>query len=314
MPPTTPQPVVHDATRAAIFLVLTVAPGGEDDVRELLADLPGLVRTVAFRGPGDGLACVLGIGSEAWDRLFAGPRPAALHPFQALRGARHVAPATPGDLLLHLRAQRMDLCFELATLVTRRLGKAVAVVDETHGFTYFDQRDLLGFVDGTENPTGPASGAAALVATEDPAFAGGSYVIVQKYLHDLGRWDALSIEEQEAVVGRTKAANVELAAKEQPPDSHVAVNQVEDADGRAQQIVRANMPFGSLARGEYGTYFIGFCRTPSVIEQMLRNMFLGTGEATHDRILDFSTAMTGSLFFTPPADFFDALPDAPHAS
>jgi putative iron-dependent peroxidase len=311
VPPTTPQPVVHDATRAAIFLVLTVAPGGEDDVRELLADLPGLVRTVGFRGPGDGFACVLGIGSEAWDRLFAGPRPAALHPFQPLRGARHVAPATPGDLLLHLRAQRMDLCFELAGLITRRLGTAVTVVDETHGFTYFDQRDLLGFVDGTENPTGPAADSAALVGQEDPAFAGGSYVVVQKYLHDLGAWDALSVEEQEAAVGRTKSANVELSAKEQPPDSHVAVNQVEDADGTAQQIVRANMPFGTLARSEYGTYFIGFCRTPAVIEQMLRNMFLGTAEASHDRLLDFSTAMTGSLFFTPPEDFFDELPPAP---
>ncbi|MFG2820095.1 Dyp-type peroxidase [Kitasatospora sp. NPDC048365] len=305
--------MISETTRAAVFVVLTVAPGGEQAVREALGGLAALVRSLGFRKPGEKLSCVTGIGSAAWDRLFAGPRPAELHPFRELRGARHTAPATPGDVLLHIRAQRLDLCFELASIVTRRLAGAARVVDETHGFTYFDQRDLLGFVDGTENPVGRAAVSAALIGEEDPEFAGGSYVVVQKYLHDLDAWDGLTVEEQQHVVGRTKLEDIELPEGVQRPDSHVAVNQVLGADGEERQILRANMPFGSVADGRFGTYFIGYGRTPEVTEQMLRNMFLGTDEAPHDRILDFSTAVTGSLFAVPPAGFLDALPPAPGA-
>ncbi|MEV3861001.1 Dyp-type peroxidase [Streptomyces sp. NPDC050095] len=308
-----PQSVLTPPAKAAVFLVVTVAPGGEDAVRATLGDLAGLTRSVAFRSPDDGLTCVTGIGSTAWDRLFAGPRPRELHPFQALAGPRHLAPATPGDLLFHLRARRMDLCFELARLIVGRLGSAVTVVDEVHGFTYFDERDLLGFVDGSENPTGRAAAAAVHIGDEDPAFRGGSYVIVQKYVHDMAAWEALSSDEQEKVIGRTKTANVELADDVKPANSHVALNTIVDEDGTERQILRENMPFGSLGSGEFGTYFIGYARTPDVTERMLRNMFLGDPPGTHDRILDFSTALTGCLFHVPSADFLDDLPDPPSA-
>ncbi|WP_035803177.1 Dyp-type peroxidase [Kitasatospora mediocidica] len=308
-----PQAVLGPLTSAAVFLVLTVRPGGEQAVRELLPDLAGLRRAVGFRVPGAQLSCVLGVGSEAWDRLFGGPRPAELHPFRELAGARHTAPATPGDLLLHLRATRLDACFELATQLMKRLRGAVEVADEVQGFKFFEERDLLGFVDGTENPEGAEAGAAVLVEGEDPAFAGGSYVIVQKYLHDMASWDALPVEAQEHAVGRTKLSDIELADGVKPPDSHVALTSLESADGTERQIVRMNMPFGSPGRAEFGTYFIGYCRTPRVTEEMLENMFLGRPPGTHDRLLDFSTAVTGSLFFVPPADFLDD-PPAPSPS
>ncbi|BBA95778.1 putative peroxidase [Actinacidiphila reveromycinica] len=302
-----PQSVLSPLTSAAIFLVLTVEDGGEQTARELLADLPGLTRAIGFGAPDGRLSCVAGVGSAAWDRLFAFPRPADLHPFTPLEGTRHRAPATPGDLLLHLRATRPDLCFALATEIMKRLRGAVAVQDEVQGFKYLDVRDLLGFVDGTENPVGPAARQAVLVGAEDPEHAGGSYVIVQKYLHDLDAWNALPVEAQERIIGRTKATNIELDAD----DSHVALNTVTGPDGEEQDILRDNMPFGSPGRGEFGTYFIGYARTPDVTEQMLRNMFLGTSAASHDRILDFSTAVTGTLFYVPSADFLDDLPDAP---
>ncbi|MEV5609049.1 Dyp-type peroxidase [Streptomyces sp. NPDC052225] len=304
-----PQSVLTPPAKAAVFLVVTVAPGGESAVRDTLEELSALRRSVAFRSPDDGLTCVAGIGSTAWDRLFAGPRPRALHPFQALAGPRHLAPATPGDLLFHLRARRMDLCFELARLIMDRLGGAVTVVDEVHGFKYFDERDLLGFVDGSENPEGRAAADAVYVGDEDPDFRGSSYVIVQKYLHDMAAWEALTSDEQERVIGRTKTANVELPDDVQPANSHVALNTIVDEDGTERQILRENMPFGSLGRGEFGTYFIGYARTPDVTERMLRNMFLGDPPGNHDRILDFSTAVTGSLFHVPSADFLDDLPD-----
>jgi putative iron-dependent peroxidase len=306
-----PQAVISRPAGATVFLVVTVTPGHEETVRGLLEDVSGLRRSVAFRAPGDGLGCVVGIGSAVWDRLFDGPRPQELHPFVELKGRRHLAPATPGDLLFHLRAHRMDLCFELARLIVGRLDGAVTVVDEVHGFKYFDERDLLGFVDGSENPEGRPASEAVVIGDEDPAFAGGSYVIVQKYLHDLRAWDALPSHEQEKVVGRTKLANVELPDDVLPADSHVALNTVTDENGDERKIVRENMPFGTLGEGEFGTFFIGYARTPEVTEQMLRNMFLGDGRAPHDRILDFSTAVTGCLFHVPTVDFLDELPAAP---
>ncbi len=307
-----PQPIVTPLRTAAIFLVLTIDPGGEDTVRDFLEDVSGLQRAVGFRLPEGELAAVIGIGSDTWDRLFGGPRPAGLHPFRELRGDRHFAPATPGDLLFHLRANQMDLCFEFASQVMNRLAGVTTVQDEVHGFRYFDERDLMGFVDGTESPGGRRE-EAALVAS-DPDFTGGSYVIVQKYLHDLDSWNALSTEEQERVIGRAKLSDIETPDDEKAPNSHVALNTIEDADGNERQILRANMPFGSVGRQEFGTYYIGYAATPDVTEQMLQNMFIGDPPGNTDRILDFSTAITGTLFFAPSADFLDDLPDPPGAA
>ncbi|MGW4724850.1 Dyp-type peroxidase [Streptomyces sp. S1] len=309
-----PQPVLMPPSRAALFLVVTVHPGAEAAVRDALQDVTGLTRSVAFRAPADGLTCVVGIGSEAWDRLVGDPRPRDLHPFPALRGPRHRAPATPGDLLLHLRARRADLCFELARLLLDRLGPSVAVVDEVHGFGYFDERDLLGFVDGSENPSGTLAAESVHIGDEDPGFEGGSYVVVQKYVHDMAAWDALTVEEQERVIGRSKAANVEMPDDVKPANSHVALNTVTDENGDEQKIMRDNMPFGRVGGGEFGTYFIGYARTPAVTERMLRNMFLGDPPGNTDRILDFSRAVTGGLFFVPSADLLDDLPGAPDAA
>jgi porphyrinogen peroxidase len=309
--PPVAQPVLTPLTSSAVILVLTIDDGGESVVHNLLADLSGLARTVGFRSPQGGLAVVTGLGSAAWDRLFAGPRPAELHAFQALDGGRHRAVATPGDLLFHIRAATMDLCWELASLVVGRLAGAATVVDEVHGFKYFDERDLLGFVDGTENPSGPTAEAAVTIGPEDPAFAGGSYVIVQKYLHDMAAWDALTVEEQERVIGRAKLSNVEMADDVKPSNSHVALNTIIEPDGTQRQILRENMPFGSLGAGEFGTYFIGYAATPSVTELMLQHMFLGDPPGNYDRILDFSTAVTSTLFFVPAADFLDDPPRLP---
>jgi porphyrinogen peroxidase len=310
---TEPQPVLYPLTESAVFLTLEVAEGGEQQARDLLEGLAGLNRSVGFRVPDEQLSGIVGIGSRLWDRLFTGPRPPRLHPFQELVGARHTAPATPGDLLLHLRSRHLYPSFELARLALAPAGDAIRVVDEVHGFRYFDLRDLLGFVDGTENPVGPEAAAAALLDDPDDPFDGGSYVIVQKYLHDLSAWQAMSVEQQEHSIGRTKLDDVELADDVKPLDSHVAVNTIVDPDGTEHDILRDNMPFGSLRDGEFGTYFIGYAADPSITERMLRRMFIGEPEGTHDRILDVSTAVTGGLFFVPSQDFLDDLPPAPAA-
>jgi porphyrinogen peroxidase len=302
-----PQPILSHPTEAAIFLVLTVAPGSEAEIGSFLADVSGLKRSVGFRVPEAELTCVVGIGARLWDRLAGRPRPAGLHPFRELNGPRHRAIATPGDLLFHLRAHRFDLCFELAQRLTERLRGYAEVVDEVHGFRSFDERDVLGFVDGTENPEGVAASEAVLIDQDDAEFAGGSYVIVQKYVHDLRAWDALSTEEQELIVGRTKLSDIELPDEDKPANSHLALNVITGPDGEERQIMRFNMPFGRVGAEEFGTYYIAYARTSELIEQMLDNMFIGDPPGNTDRILDFSTALTGGLFFVPSAELLESL-------
>jgi putative iron-dependent peroxidase len=250
-----------------------------------------------------------------------------LHPFREFRsGGRH-AVATPGDILFHIRAQRMDMCFELATQIMEQLGDAVSPADEVHGFRYFDDRSMIGFVDGTENPRGGVAREAVLIDEEDPAFAGGSYVIVQKYLHDMKGWNALSTETQERIIGRKKLSDIELSETAKPTSAHSALTVIVE-NGKELKILRDNMPFGQPGRGEFGTYFIGYCRTPRITELMIENMFVGRPPGNYDRLLDFSRAVTGGLFFAPSIDFLEkdflenivdappdaAAPDAPAAS
>jgi porphyrinogen peroxidase len=300
-----PQPVVAQLTRAAIFLVVTIKSEAECDtvVRALCGDLAALLRAVGFRAIEGRLSCVMGFGSDAWDRFFGEPRPKDLHPFREIRGQHH-AVATPGDILFHIRATRMDLCFELATQIMARLSSAVFTTDEVHGFNYFDDRDLIGFVDGTENPVEQAAIEAAIIGEEDAAFAGGSYVIVQKYLHDLKRWSEVPIEEQEGIIGRTKLSDIELDDAVKPTSAHNALTTIVE-NGKQLEIVRDNMPFGDAGKGEFGTYFIGYARSPHRIEQMLVNMFVGRPPGNYDRLLDFSRAVTGTLFFVPSATFLE---------
>ncbi len=306
---TIPQPVSGPLTGAAIFIIYTVRPGGEQAVRDLCGDMGGLLRSVGFRDLGGGLSCVVGFGSDMWDRLGTGSRPAGLHPFQEILAEGRHAVSTPGDLLFHIRAVRMDLCFELAMQITNELGDAVSPVDEVQGFRYFDERDLLGFVDGTENPTGDAAVRATVIGDEDQDFAGGSYVIVQKYVHDLDKWNALPVEQQENVIGRYKLSNVEQSDDVKPSYAHNALTSLTAPDGSEIQIVRDNMPFGRPSDGEYGTYFIGYAKSPDPIEQMLQNMFVGLPPGNYDRILDVSTALTGVLFFIPSAPLLESLAD-----
>src|ERR1700693_1138817 len=301
-----PQTVVGPLTRAAIFLVVCIRPEQDNraKLRSFCEDLAGLVRAVEFRDVEAGLTCVIGFGSEAWDKLFGAPRPAELHPLREIRAEGRHAVSTPGDMLFHIRAKRIDLCFELAAQIMDSIGDVVSVADEVHGFRYFDDRDVIGFVDGTENPRGGAAQEAGIVGEEDSAFAGGSYAIVQKYLHDVASWNALPVETQERIIGRKKLSDIELKDAEKPPYAHNALTVIEE-NGKEVKILRDNMPFGRPGYGEFGTYFIGYSRTPRITETMLQNMFVGRPPGNYDRLLDFSTAVTGSLFFVPSATFLD---------
>ncbi|WP_441434303.1 Dyp-type peroxidase [Arthrobacter sp. RAF14] len=309
------QNVSGPLTRSAIFLVLSVAdePGALDTVRDVLSDLDGLVKTVGFRDLNGRLSCTVGVGDRIWEPLSGLGKPAELQPFREIVGSTHTAVSTPGDLLFHIRSDRQDLCFELERLLLAALGTSVSTVDEVSGFRYFDARDLLGFIDGTANPVGPDLPESALVGEEDPDFAGGSYVVVQKYLHPISAWQRLTTEQQEAIIGRTKADNVELDDAVHGQKSHKTLATITDENGE-HDIVRDNMPFGTPGSGAFGTYFIGYSRHLWVIERMLERMFIGDPPGLHDRLLDFSTAETGTTFFVPTGDMLAALDDTAAAA
>lgn len=294
---------------SAIFLVVTLNPKQESEavIKSLCGNLSALVRTVGSRDLEGKLSCVMAFGYGAWEKLFKIPKPKELHFFKEIQG-KHLAPSTSGDILFHIRSMRMDLCFELITLIMSELGDVVSVVDEVHGFKYFDDRSMIGFVDGTENPVKEEAIGATIIGKEDIAFTGGSYVIVQKYIHDMKGWESLSTEQQEKIIGRRKLSNVELDDNTKPSCAHNALTTITE-DGKQVKILRHNMPFGSPGKGEFGTYFIAYARSPRIIEQMLTNMFIGLPSGNYDRILDFSRAITGSLFFVPTVNFLEGFSD-----
>ncbi len=304
------QTVIEPPARAGMFIVMTAREGSEESILNFLSNFSSLNRAVGFRVD-DRLDSIVGIGSKLWDRLFPDlPRPKHLREFQGINGPKHVAPATPGDILIHLRAPHIDICFEMAKQISLALEGQIDYEFELHAFKFFDERDLLGFVDGSQNPEGDDATAAVLIDDEDdPAYAGGSYVVVQKYLHDMASWDSLTVEEQEKVIGRTKLDDIEL--EDLPVNSHVNANTIVMPDGTQREIVRENMPFGNVSQGEFGTFYIAYSNDPAVQEIMLHRMFIGDPPGNTDRILDFSTAVTGSMFFVPPIDFLNNTPGVP---
>jgi putative iron-dependent peroxidase len=305
---TEPQSIDAPMSAAAAFLVLIV----KDDeasistARSVVASTDDLVKDVRIRADGGVFTCNVGISHRAWGPLTEKPAPKELAPFREVRGAKHTAVATAGDLLYHIRAESTGVIIEFEKLLLEAFGDSVTAIDDVAGFRYFNGRDLLEFVDGTANPDGLDLPVATIVGEEDPAYVGGSYVVIQKYLHDLAAWRAQKVEAQEAIIGRTKFDNVELPDATEGQKSHKTLCTIEDAEGE-HDILRDNMPFAVPGRGEYGTYFIGYSRHLWVIEKMLERMFIGNPEPLHDRILDFSKAVAGVTFFAPARKFLSDL-------
>ena len=305
-----PQDVTGTPGGHAIFMVfgLQGTDGATETIKGLCANFAFVARSMRTRFPDAAPSCVMGFGAAAWARLFPGrSAPGELVAFQEIKGANHTAVSTPGDLFFHIRASRLDVCHEAASLIRNALGEAVSSIDEVQGFRYLDGRAIIGFVDGTENPEGEDRQAFAVIGEEDPEFAGGSYAFVQKYLHNMNAWNALPTEEQEKAIGRRKFNDVELGDEEKPENAHNAVTNISDADGNELKIVRANMAFANPGKGEFGTYFIGYAGSFSTTRKMLENMFIGDPVGNTDRLLDFSTAVTGTLFFAPSVDLLEEL-------
>jgi len=290
--------ILPEPSENALFLIMNVRDRQRDGraVARALARTPELARKLSSGAPQARLRSVVGLGPELWDVASPGRRPRGLHAFPEVEAEGRRAPATGGDALLHAVSRRPDLCFELAQQLRRALGEAVGVLEEVHGFRYLDLRDLTGFIDGTENPKGRERATVALIASEDPAFAGGSFAYTQRYVHDLAKWNGLTVAEQERVVGRRKRDSQELSARAKPPTAHIARTVIEK-DGKELEIVRHSFPYGTTS--EAGLFFIAYTNDLSRPEKMLRRMMGASGDGLHDRLMEFSHAVSGANFFAP---------------
>ncbi|SIS99276.1 Dyp-type peroxidase [Neptunomonas antarctica] len=300
--------VIAQANSDALFITLNVKQGQDQQVVHALKQMQFTVDLLKARFSVQDLHAVIAIGSEYWDRLtFHISNPAPLRPalftsFPVLHGATN-APSTPADILLHLRSNRRDITFELARALMALLGDAVDVVEDVSCFRYLDARDLTGFVDGTENPEGEHRKDVALVGEEDAAFAGGSYIHLQRYIHNLNQWSQQSVKEQEDTYGRTKDDNVEYPSSEKPLTAHTKRASLKDSAGDSIEILRHSMPYGNVT--EAGLVFASYCHTPENFTLILKSMVEGDSHGHSDRLMQFTTAVTGQAFFAPPLHWFD---------
>lgn len=297
-----PQNVLDYHGNCAIFMVWNFKSNSE--IKEVFKSICALVVNLDNSGetrfPDSGASCVMGVGYDAWHQLdLPVPLPKELENFVPVAGEKHTAIATRGDLHFHIRGDSPSICYDMASAVYDVLKEVAISVEEIHGFRYWDGRSILGFVDGTENPRGEKRAFFGLIGDEDPVYKGGSYLFVQKYIHDLNAFKSLSVEQQEKVFGRHKWSDVEMPENIKPSNSHSALANV----GDDLKIIRDNMPFGNMSTNEMGTYFIAYASTFTTVKKMLNNMFIGSPEGNYDRLLDFSTPKTGSLFYVPSVTF-----------
>ncbi|QQR98636.1 MAG: Dyp-type peroxidase [Sphingobacteriales bacterium] len=295
---TNSQDVLSTPNNNTIFMVWNFKNGVDciDTFKSICALVINLNNTANTRFPDKATSVVLGIGFDAWKKLdLSKPLPKEFVKFEAIEGTKHTAVSTPGDLHFHIRSEIKSYCIDIAQNIADALNNVADCIEEIHGFKYWDGRSILGFVDGTENPRGEDRTFFGIIGDEDKTYKGGSYLFVQKYKHDMNAWKALPVQAQENVIGRTKADDIEMDDDTKPSNSHAALANV----GDDLKIVRNNLPFGSIANNNMGTYFIAYASKFSTIKLMLENMYLGNPKGNYDRILDFSTAETGTLFFVP---------------
>ena len=284
-----------------LYLTLTLRRGASlAPVRRALAGMPALTAAVARELGEKRLLSAVAIGARAWPLLFKMPKPDGLAPFRAIKdGPRH-APSTPGDIFIHIHSEHAYANFQLARRLMAQLRKSTKLIEEIHGFRNFEERDLTGFVDGTENPTGKDRVEAVIVGRENPRFAGGSFVSVQRFVHDLDHWERQAIKTQENTIGRTKKTNIEMDDATKPATAHIA-RAVMEVNGKEFEILRQGLPYGTTS--EHGVFFIAYLRDPRIYRRMLDRIFRRDAAGHYDHLTNFTRPVTGTNYFAPSVDF-----------
>ncbi|WP_028022473.1 Dyp-type peroxidase [Enterovibrio calviensis] len=275
-----------------------------DDINDALSQLPGIQKSIRQKDPSANISVTIGFSANAWPLLFPDlSLPAELHVFPEMTdGARHF-PSTAGDIFLMVKSERKDLNFQIAKYSAKALSGVADLTEDIQGYKYLDNRDMIDFVDGTENPIDEERLESVLVDDENDTYRGGSYLVVQRYIDRQSLWDDQPTEHQEKVVGRTKMDDIELDDEEKPVWAHNNKSKVE-IDGEEVKMYRQNRPYGNAI--EHGTMFVGFSKTPSIIETSLTQMINADENGDYDRLLDFVEAKTGASYFVPSQSFIDA--------
>lgn len=291
--------IIAEANSAALFMTFnqTRHADAAAQVKKVLSSIPTIEQRYVEQNPTADISLVVAIGSHYWSQIMGDSTPAELAPFPSLEQGEGVAPNTPVDLLFHIRSNRKDINFQVAQELTRTLGNAIELVEEIEGFRYLDSRDLTGFVDGTENPEGDNRINVAVVGEEDKRFEGGSYIHLQRYVHNMEYWNQQPVKLQEDTIGRTKRDNVEYASVDKALTSHTKRTSLKDDEGNAIEILRHSMPYGDTQT--CGLMFASYCRTPQNFTRMLQSMIKGDGHGHTDHLLKYTRAVTGQSFFAP---------------
>ena len=242
---------------------------------------------------------VIAFGKRLADGLAALASPPGARDFTTVAGVPSVAgakvlraPATQYDIFIWLQGNERDELFATALAWRDALALVADVAAENHGFLFRDSRDLTGFVDGTGNPKGDARMEAALIGAG--VHAGGSFVLAQRWVHDLGAFGALPVADQERVIGRTKPDSVELTPDIMPPDAHVA-----RTDLPGTKIYRRSTPAGGVR--DPGLFFLAFSADVDRYRILLESMFGLAEDGRHDHLLSYTTPISGSFYYAPPA-------------
>jgi putative iron-dependent peroxidase len=285
----------------ALFLMFNVIDEDEQVIRVKLARILDLFTHFDEEHYEAMVSGVVAIGSNYWMELYPGLIPQELAPFPDMQCEDRSAPVAPCDLFLQIRADRADICHAIGIEIFALLQPHVELIEEVHGFRYLDGRDLTGFVDGTENPRGLRKLDVAIVGDDDPDFVGGSYIHIQRYRHNLAKWQVLPVSKQEGVIGRTKADNVEFASEDKQAFAHIKRTSVKDEQGQSMEMLRQSMPYGDMT--VQGLYFMSCAKSPKPFTRMLRSMIVGDENGVYDKLLDYTTAETGAAFFAPSINF-----------
>jgi putative iron-dependent peroxidase len=282
----TPQPgIFAQGTRSHRHLELDLRPGAEP--ADVLAALQHLRQPSTAAG---GANIVIGFAPALWQQVAPSHAPATTAEFPTIAGV----PITQHDVWVWCHGAGDDILLDVTRGVAALLAPVATIAFEVVGFVYRDSRDLTGFIDGTENPAVEEAYAVATLP-HGTLGSGGAFAITQRWVHDLDSFNALPVEEQEGIVGRTKPDSVELSEDLQPADSHVSRTVIE-VDGEELQIYRRSVPYGTV--GEHGLHFVAFSADPERFTTMLRSMY-GADDGIHDRITEFSTPVSGAIWFVP---------------
>lgn len=301
---------ITDPNSFAEYLTFVLKPDADiDAVKDALVQVSVIEKSIGQKDSKADLTISMGFSSNGWDRIFPDyPKPNKLKPFVALENGIRKFPATPGDIFFMIKSERMDLNFQAAKYVRRAFLDTATLIDDVQGYKYLDSRDMIDFVDGTENPKATARLDTVLVENDIELHQGGTYLLVQKYIDidNLLPWDRESAEYQSKVIGRSKMDDIELSDEEKPVWAHNAKSKVIMNDVE-QKMFRQNRPFGNAT--EHGTMFVGFAGNPDVLTTSIKQMITADKDGFYDRLLDFVQAKTGGMYFFPSMTFLSQFAD-----